>query len=143
MELTEDFLKMLSIAISVVGILGIFFIFLQYNIVVEVDETHRAAVSLGDSLLANPCLTEIEIINGKEYPIKGLFSESKLDSYADCINYDRGDITIKYLDSSKTWDISLSTGTVSTESLTAQTTYFISIKNVDGHVKMASMVVSL
>ena len=70
MELTEDFLKLLQIALVVVGVLAIFFSYINYNIIVEAREAEREALILGNSLLSSNCLTYSDI--------KSLFSEDKL-----------------------------------------------------------------
>ena len=109
MELSEDFLKLLIISITIVGILSIFFIFIQYNIIIFYEDSHREAVVLGDTLLSHQCLTEIE----NNYPVKSLFLESKIDDIisgeGECIiNYNKGTIVIELLDKSKpTWTIIL------------------------------------
>ena len=149
MELTEDFLAMLIIAITIVGILGIFFIFIQYNIIICYDSEHREAIAFGDILLASSCLAEEEIINGKTYLKKGLFLEEKLnEDVEECINYNKGKIIITYLDGGTSWEYSFPNTNVKKTSCSGEegggtTTYFVAIKDSDGIVKMASMEVEI
>ena len=56
-ELSEDFLKLLQMALLVVGVLSIFFIFISYNFTVSSNEADREAYVLGDALLSEKCLT--------------------------------------------------------------------------------------
>ncbi len=139
MELTEDFLKLLMIGVAVVGILGIFFIFVQYNIIIEFDGQKRDAIAFGDTLLANPCLAQEEIVNGKTYLKKGLLSEDKLDDdVINCINNGLGKVTITYLDNSKSWPFEFSEPVSEINII-----YFTYIEDSDGVVKMSSMEVKI
>ncbi len=91
MELSEDFLKILIMCITVIVILGIFLIFNTYNIVVINKQKQREAALLGDLFLSAECIIEHDN-NG---PIKGLFSEKSLDNLDDlCIDYPNGRFTV-------------------------------------------------
>ncbi len=96
MELTEDFVKWMQIAIAVVGILTIFLLFVSYNIKILHSELERETYYLGDHLLGSKCLT---LTDGSNV-IKSKFSESKLDTIeADpsCINYPKGEVIIELI----------------------------------------------
>ncbi|MBU3904564.1 MAG: hypothetical protein KJ906_00235 [Nanoarchaeota archaeon] len=155
MELTEDFLKLITIAIAIVGVLSIFFIFIQYNVIICYEDSHKTAVVLGDTLLSNGCLVETDVSG---YPIKGLFLESKINSLktggegACDIKSDAGTITIQLLENLDTenlwiYTIGPSLGrVVSTEKCVAKdatANYVVAIKMIDGEVKLANMKVKL
>jgi len=96
-ELSEDFLKLLQLAILVVGVLSIFFIFISYNFTVLSNEAQREAHVLGDALLSDVCLT----YTSDNKPVKALFTENKLDaaqSDPSCVKYPNGRIDILILD---------------------------------------------
>ena len=96
MELTEDFMKLIQIAIIIVGVLAIFFTFIQYNILVTEDKAEREAITFGNYLLKSGCLTYDNT--------KSLFYEEKLDTIdQSCFNYHHGAVTIELLDGSKSW----------------------------------------
>ena len=141
MEIAEDFIKMLTIAVAIVGILAIFFVFIQYNIIINYEDDYRKALVLGDALLASKCLAEVDE-NG--YIIKGLFLESKLNDIVgnpECIHYDKGKFSVKMIDESKVWeDISISQGLLGG----GETTYVVSVKfdeTGNNEVRLANMVV--
>jgi hypothetical protein len=87
-EFTEDFLKLLQIALIVVGLLGVFLTFISYNITVVHSETEREAFVLGNAILSSSCITD---------GTKGLFIESKLNTVdPSCFKYYQGNIKINY-----------------------------------------------
>jgi len=136
MELTEDFIKLLTIAIGIVGVLAIFFIFIQYNILIGYSSAHRESLVLGDSLIINPCIVELD---SSGYPIKGLLSKKLLDNYAEgCMKYNRGEIKIVLEDEPYEKIIKLGPNTGS-----SRTTYPIAIKMDLGDVKIGFLEVAI
>lgn len=96
MELSEDFVKLLQIVVSIIGILALFLIFVQYQVTVIDDDLQKRATLLGDALLGSTCLTDIDL-NGNA--IKSLFLESKLNGLSsdkNCLTkiYDEGSVRI-------------------------------------------------
>ena len=59
--ITGEFVKLLQIAITIGGILAIFFIFIQYDIEYTYHEKEREAYRLADALLGSKCLTELDL----------------------------------------------------------------------------------
>jgi len=150
MELTEDFIKLMKIAILTVGVLSIFLIFISYNITVIHSEGKREAAILGDSVLSSKCICEIK--NGS--PIKDLFLKSKLDnliapscaSYPcviqqSCIIYPLGRIEISMLESTINWDWEIELK--SPPSKGSDVTFIVAVKDESGVVRPAKMVVSV
>lgn len=130
MELSEDFLKLLQIAIIVVGVLAIFFTYIQYNILVIEDKAGREAIVLGNYLLKSNCIAYENT--------KGLFSEEKLNNLdVACLDYDRGFITINLLDETRAWTFKISDPT-----LGGVADFYVSVK-MGEEVKPAKMVVEL
>jgi transketolase N-terminal domain/subunit len=72
MDLSENFLKLLQIALTVTGVLAIYFTFVSYNVTVQSNTASREAIILSNYLLSSGCITYSET--------KSLFSEDKLDS---------------------------------------------------------------
>lgn len=102
MELTEDFIKLLQLALVITGVLSIFFTYIQYNLFVNQDEAGREAIILGNYIMDNKCLTY--------QGMKSLFDEAKLDTAdATCFNYPYGSFKVEFLDVSvtKSWSIML------------------------------------
>ena len=129
MELTEDFLKLLEITITVVGVLAIFFTYIQYNIIVSQDEAERQAIIFGNYLLKSSCLTD---------GTKSLFLETKLDSATqDCFNYHQGKITIELLDETKSWTYQI------TNPLVGKAEFIVSVRMTGGSIKPAKMTVEM
>jgi hypothetical protein len=96
-ELTEDFLKMIQIALVVVGVLSIFFIFIQYNIALQYSYARNEALMLGDYSLSSDCLAEASAETG--HIMKAVLSKSKIENYEDgCIKYPVGYLRITTLD---------------------------------------------
>ncbi len=103
MELTEDFLKLMEIAIIVAGVLSIFFTYINYNIIVSNKGAEREAFVLGNALLSSDCLT----LNNT----KGLFSQEKIELMvrdSSCFKYPYGVVEISVVDGSiPPWEFSL------------------------------------
>lgn len=138
MELTEDFLKLLQIAVVVVGVLGLYFSYVSYNVTVSTREAQRGALMLGNSLLSSDCLTY--------YDIKSLFSEEKLnDSQNDpsCLKreYPYGLVEVDLQDSSVSpnkWQFAIGSDNMGGESTT-----IVAVKMNSGEIKPAYMVVKV
>jgi hypothetical protein len=131
MELTEDFVKLLTIAFTVAGVLSIFFIFISYDIVVQHSAAEREANIVGDALLSDKCLTELDP-NG--YAIKSLFLEEKLDNLqTSCIKYYKIKFTIE--SATKSWEFEIGTpGEISA-------TFDVAIKTLSGEIKPGELIV--
>jgi hypothetical protein len=135
MELTEDFLKLLQIAFLVVGVLSIFFIYINYSFTVASNDAEREVFMLGNSLLSSECLTVIR--NGEL--MKALFSQNKLDTLdPSCIKYPNGKVNITLLDYSRSWKIIFSTPTKNKEAK-----FYVVVKLDSGDIVPAEMVVSI
>jgi hypothetical protein len=136
MELSEDFLKMLQIAMLVVGLLIIFLIFISYNIEVFHDEKQRSAYVLGDYLLASDCIAWED--NGNV--VKGVLSEGKLDTVdPSCINYPYGSIEVELLE-----DIGKGPWVIGMEDAEGERAVFtVVVKLTNGEIKTAKMTVTL
>ena len=138
-ELSEDFLKLLQLAILVVGVLAIFFIFISYNFTVVSNEAQREAYLLGDALLSDACLAHVS----DNKPVKALFTENKLDALeADpsCINYPNGKVDILILDCGGLpncdWSIE-----IGPHGIDEQAIFHTAVRLNSGDVKLARMTV--
>lgn len=132
-ELTEDFLKLLQIAFTVVGLLAIFLTFVTYNITIVHDEASREAFILGNSILSSDCITD-----GK----KGFFIESKLDAATpSCFNYDKGAIEITIPETGQAWNFNL--GDSSTGVTSPLFNVVVKLDASSNEIKMAEMVVRM
>lgn len=131
-ELTEDFLKLLQIAFTVIGLLAIFLTFITYNITIIHDEASREAFILGNSILSSDCITD---------GTKGSFIESKLNTVdPSCFNYDKGEIEITIPETAQTWNFNL--GGSSTGAISPPFNVLVKIDVTGGSVvKMGEMVV--
>ena len=137
MELTETFLKLITIAIIVVGVLSLYFSFIGYNVTVEARSGERDAVILGNSLLSSKCLIYENTEN--------VFSEEKLDDIvvdSTCLT-DRypkyGSAQIKLQDDfTKTWKIILGPADVGGE-----VKFYAAVRTHSGEVKPAFLVVTV
>lgn len=135
MEFTEDFLKLVQIALVVVGALSIFFTYVSYNILIKTNEANREATLLGNILLASDCLTYQNNV--------GLFEESKLiamSANSSCLKYPYGSVSIDLVDviPSQNWDFE-----VNAPVLNGEENFYISVKLNDGKVEKALMVVKV
>jgi hypothetical protein len=131
MELTEDFVKLMEIAIVVVGTLSVFFTYLEYNITVTQDAAGRESVILGNYILDNKCLT----YEGA----KGLFDSSKFDSVsASCFNYPYGSFTIELWDESEEWGFVIASSDAGGEAA-----FTVAVRMSDGEVKPATLEVKV
>jgi hypothetical protein len=100
MDLSENLLKLIQIALIVVGVLSIYFNFVDYNITVQAKTNERQAISISNFLLSSSCLTFEDT--------KSLFDESKLDDQdgtIQCIkeSYIEAYVQIKLDGSSESW----------------------------------------
>jgi len=87
-ELTQTFIKLVQIALVVVGALAIFFTYISYEITVYRNDANREVYILGNALMSSSCLTD---------GIKGLLTQSKIDSMvadSSCFKYPIGKVTI-------------------------------------------------
>jgi len=137
MELTEDFIKALQLALFVIGVLGIFFVFISYNITVEATNAEKEAFVLGDVLLSSQCLTVSNT--------KSLFSESKLEDMqidSSCIKYTYSKVNVTLLDGSKIWSFRLGSST-SSVGIDARFIVLVQLKDPPYEIKPASMVVTV
>lgn len=150
MELTEDFIKIMKIAIVTIGVLSIFLIFVSYNITVTHSEGKREATVLGDSILSSRCIAVVK--NGAA--VKSLFSKVKLDSLnatpcttypcvinsQGCIIYPNGKISIMMLDDTINWGWDLELGSANKGSNIDFTVAIMDESNVIRPAKMTVMV---
>lgn len=133
-ELTEDFLKLLQIAFTVVGLLAIFLTFITYNITIIHDEASREAFILGNSILSSDCITD---------GTKGLFIESKLDTVDPlCFNYDKGAIEITISETAQTWNFNLGDASIGATSPPFDVIVKLDVTG-SGEVKIGEMVVRI
>ncbi|MEM3609832.1 MAG: hypothetical protein QW076_02915 [Candidatus Anstonellales archaeon] len=134
MEITEDFLKLIQIAIIVVGVLAIFFEYVNYNVIVNKNEAAREALVLGNALLTSNCLTYSNT--------PSLFSEEKLNtmsSDSSCFKYAYGNVTVILLNDSKQWSFVIN----DTNILNGIEKFYVAVKLNTGEVKQAIMVVEV
>ncbi len=133
MDLTENLLKLIQIAIIVVGVLAIYFSYISYNITIDARSAERGALILGNSLLSNDCIT---------YGTKSLFSEDKLNdmlSDASCLEkqYPYGAFKVELLDFTEKWEIS-----IGSTSLNREAKFNVAVEYVTtGEIKPALMTV--
>lgn len=135
MELTEDFLKLLQIALIVVGVLAIYFSYVTYNVTVDARTAERDSLEIGNSLLSSSCLTYLDT--------NGLFSEEKLDSIqsdSSCLErvYSNFSAEVDLQGSVTKWQFS-----VGTPGSSGTTTLSVAVKMSSGEVKPASLVVKV
>jgi len=134
MELTEDFLRALQLALFIIGVLAIFFIFISYSITVYASDAEKRVFVLGNILLSSPCLTDSNV--------KSLFSNKKLDQMvidSSCINYPDGSVSVTLLDGSTSWIFNFGTST-----LGKKARFAVNVKNMTtSEIKPAEMVVTI
>jgi len=110
-EFTQTFIKLIQIALVMIGALSIYFTYVSYEITVHSNDANREAYILGNALMSSSCLTD---------GTKGLLIESKINSLtpndpAKCINYPNGNIEIKWGATTKPIDIGSATAGKSAE----------------------------
>jgi len=127
-----DILKWLQIVFTVVGLLGIFFTFITYNIIIIHDEASRQAFILSTALLSSDCIID---------DTKGLFIESKLDNVDPlCFNYNKGEIEITIPETGQIWNFNL--GSSSTGATSPPSDVMVKLDVTGGdEVKIGRMVV--
>ena len=135
MDLTENFLKLLEIALIVVGVLAMFFSFVSYNINIQDNSAEKNAIVIGNFLLSSDCLT----YSGT----KSLFSEEKLDNMKtnpSCLQmqYLFGVADVKLQDLSKSWPIE-----ISSPSIGKMVDFSVVVRMNSGESKPATMVVRI
>lgn len=135
MELTEDFFKLLQIALVVVGVLAIYFSYVSYNVIVETRSAEREALLIGNTLLSSDCLTYSDT--------KSLFSEDKLNdmqSDSTCLKkqYVYGNISIELQDKSNNWQINLGSS-----NLGGENKIYVAVRLNSGVVEPALMSVTV
>ena len=135
MDLTENFLKLLQIAVIVVGVLALYFTYIGYNVKVEARTGERSAVVLGNFLLSSNCLTYGDTTS--------LFSEDKINNMmvdSSCIknSYPYGSVNINIIKSTKKWTFNLGTANVGGEA-----EFDVAVKMSSGEVNLAQMVVDV
>jgi len=85
-ELTQTFIKLVQIALVIIGALAIFFTYVSYEITLYRNDANREAYVLGNALMSSLCLTD---------GIKGLLIQSKIDNFdTSCFEYPNGEVTI-------------------------------------------------
>lgn len=136
MEITEDFLKLLQIALIVVGVLAIYFSYMSYNITVDARKGERDAIILGNTLLSSDCLTYSDT--------QSLFSEDKLNNIqadSTCLSkqYPFGAVNVELQDLSKKWSIDLGPFDMGSDVTLAVAV----INSTTGEIKPASMLVKV
>jgi len=133
MELTEDFLKLLQIALVVVGVLAIFFSYINYNVIVEARGAEREALILGNSLLSSNCLTYSDT--------KSLFSEDKLINMQydpSCLKKQYPYGAVKIILDSSTWIID-----IGSFDLGGEAKFNVAVRKTTGEIKPALMIVKV
>jgi len=139
MELTEDLMKFMQIGLTVLGVLTIFLLFINYNVKIIHNDARREAYYFGDYLLGSKCLA----LTDNDNVLKSFFSESKLDAVAanpSCIKYTNGMVEIKLLDGTKNWTFEMIVGgTYKLESAN----FTIAVEMNDGSIKPAKMGVTV
>ena len=103
MTLTEFFVKLMQITVTVGGILLIFFSYITYSVTVNTNNAEREVIVFGDLLLSSECLAQTY----EGSPVKSLFTESKLQvsnaQMVSCLQYPKGEFTVRLLDGSNSW----------------------------------------
>ena len=100
MEIAEFLLKMMTVIILILGILGMVMQSVAYQGNVAVYDSDRLAINLGNSLLSAPCLTEQ--VNGESR--RGVFEAEKLDSAGSlCMEVDAL-YNVKITGGGRTWE---------------------------------------
>jgi len=135
MDLTENFIKLLQIAIIVVGVLSIYFSYINYNITVEARKGERDAIVLGNFLLSSNCLTYGDT--------KSLFAEDRLiilQGDATCIGskYPFGGFIVELLDLSSKWQARMGPNDLGREAV-----FSVVVRMNSGEIKPATMVVKV
>ena len=132
MDLTENFLKLIQIALVVVGVLAIYFSYINYNITVDARSAEREALILGNNLLSDDCIT---------YGTKSLFSEDKLNNMllvASCLKkqYPYGAFKVELLDLTKKWEVG-----IGSTNLNGEAKFNVVVRTTTGEIKPALMMV--
>lgn len=135
MDLTENFLKLLQLALIVVGVLAIYFSFISYNITIQERSVERDVMILGNFLLSNDCLTYSDT--------KSLFDEDKLidkTNTEDCLRqqYLFGLVDVELQDESEKWLIEITTPTTGKKE-----EFNVVVRMNSGESKSAIMVVKI
>ncbi|MFQ6009540.1 MAG: hypothetical protein ACE5J7_00230 [Candidatus Aenigmatarchaeota archaeon] len=100
MEIAEFLLKMMTVVILILGILGMVMQSAAYQGNIIIYDADRLALNLGHALLSAPCLTEE--VDGE--PRRGIFEVGKLDSVKDlCMDVDAV-YNIKVAGGGKSWE---------------------------------------
>jgi len=134
MDLTENFLKLIQIALVVVGALALFFSYINYNITVDARSAEREALILGNALLSSDCLTYSDT--------KSLFSEDKLinmQTDSSCLKkqYPYGNVKVELQDSTAKWQID-----IGPTNLGGESKFNVAVRNAtSGIIKPALMTV--
>lgn len=88
MEISEDFLSLIHMVMTIVTLLAFFFIFNSYNVSIVMDRAAANAVVVGNAVLAAPCLTAL---TQDGYAIRGLLQQDKLEKAEtdgiSCVSY--------------------------------------------------------
>jgi hypothetical protein len=136
MDLSENFLKLLQIALLVTGVLALYFNFVSYNVTVQTNANDREAIILSNYLLSSSCLT----YSGT----KSLLSEKSLTSMqsnSKCLKDQNvhGTITVSLDSSSTAWAINIgdyaNTGSSSEVS--------VDVRTLSGETKTGKLTVKL
>jgi hypothetical protein len=140
MELNEEFVTWMQLGITVIGLLSLFLIFINYNVNVTSSDQQRKTYYIGNYMLGSECLS---VTDGNNI-VKGLLSESKLDASESgdaCQKYPNTNIIVSLIGCTRSkcsWTVSTSTpvGLNSASFATA-------VRMNDGSVQPAEMVVSI
>jgi len=134
-DMSENLLTLIQIALVVIGVLGLYFSFIGYNITVQARDVEREAMIIGNFLLSSSCLTYSDT--------KSLFDETKLDNMkadSSCLQQQHlfGVVIVNLDGSSKNWPIEI------TPIVTGKTADFIvAVRMNSGETRIATMVVKI
>jgi len=134
-ELAEDLMTLVQIALLLVGVLAIFFTYVNYRVIVNSHEKEREAMILGNYLLSSDCLTYLNITS--------LFSEDNLISMKNdpsCLKYPSFFVSVEILNSNpqQIWEFSKDISTFEGSS-----EINVAVRLNTGEVKQALMAVNV
>lgn len=84
-QLSETFIKIVTLAYLVIALFGMFFGINEYFLQIDIGKNYKQAIIVGDSIIGSKCLA----VKEGDYYVKGLIDKSLISNSVNCFAFSK------------------------------------------------------